>query len=173
MKSLLHRARSDTRGSTMVEAVTTIFIMSIILPVFIIMMVSALNTREVATAITSNTINVSAAQTSLNTDIETASAAKIIDGSLLKLRSQDGQCKVWKIQDNNLVRAASNAAITEDVSWITVGEYFAPIDSVDLFEKDSAGAVRYNFKVGKDAATNELRGSATQSSASSGSGDCW
>lgn len=173
MKSLLHRARNDTRGSTMVEAVTTIFIMTIILPVFIIMMVSALNTREAATAITSNTINVSAVQTSLNTDVETASAVKIVDGSMLNLRSQDGLCKAWKIDGGNLLRASSDMKITEDAPWITVGEHFAPIDSADLFEKDSSGAVRYNFKVGKDTATNELRGSATQSSASSGSGDCW
>lgn len=173
MKNLLHRIRNDNRGITMVESVTTIFIMTIILPLFIVMISSALNTREAATALLSNTLNTAGAQTSLNNDIETASAVKIVDGSFLNLRSQDGSCKAWKIKDGKLVRASSDTAITDDSDWVMIGEYFAPIESVDLFQKDSLGAVGYNFKVGKATATNDLRGSATQSSASSGSGECW
>lgn len=173
MKHLIQRARSDNRGFTMVESVTTIFLMTIILPVFVIMISSALNTREVSNSLMSNTVNTASAQTSLNNDIETASAVKIVDGNILNLRSQDGVCKAWKIKDGSLVRANSDAAITTDSDWLAVGEYFAPIESVDLFAENSSGAVGYNFKVGKAAVTNELRGSATPSSASSGAGDCW
>lgn len=173
MKNLLHRIRNDNRGSTMVEAVTTMFIMTIILPVFIIMISSALNTREVSTSLMSNTLNTAGVQSSLNNDIETASAVKVVDGNFLNLRSQDGSCKAWKIRDGSLVRASSDTVITDSSDWVAVGEYFAPIESVDLFQKDSAGTVGYNFKVGKASVVSELRGSATQSSASSGAGVCW
>lgn len=157
----------------MIEAVMSVFLMTVILPLFIIMISSTLNTRETATSIMSNTLNTSAAQTSLNNDIETASAIKIVDGSLLNLRSHDGSCKAWKLKDGNLARASSDAIITDSSDWQTVGEYFAPIDSVDLFQEDFSGSIEYSFKVGKSQVTNELRGSATQRSASSGSGDCW
>jgi hypothetical protein len=157
----------------MIEAVTVVFVMTVILPVLIIMVTSALNTREVSTSLMANSINTTGAQTSLNNDIETASAIKIVDGNLLNLRSQAGSCKAWKIQDGNLVRAESDTAITSDSSWLTIGEHFAPIESTDLFQKDSAGNVEYNFKVGKAAVIGELRGSASQKSASSGAGDCW
>jgi hypothetical protein len=173
MKNLLHRIRNDNRGSTMVEAVTTMFIMTVILPLFIIMISTALNTREVSTSLMSNTVNTAGVQNSLNNDIETASAVKVVAGNFLNLRSQDGSCKAWKIKDGSLVRAASDTAITDSSNWLAVGEYFAPIESTDIFQKDSVGTVGYNFKVGKAAVMNELRGSATQASASSGSGDCW
>lgn len=169
----LRKARRDNRGSTMIEAVMSVFLMTVILPLFIIMISSTLNTRETATSIMSNTLNTSAAQTSLNNDIETASASKVVDGNVLNLRSQDGSCKAWKIKDGNLVRASSDAAITDISDWQTVGESFAPIESVDPFQADSAGAIEYSFKVGKAKVVNELRGSATQRSASSGAGDCW
>lgn len=173
MKNLLHRMRNDNRGSSMIEAVTTVFVMTIILPVFIIMISSALNTREAATSLMANTVNTASVQTSLNSDIESASAIKIVDGNVLNLRSQDGSCKAWKIKDGNLLRASSDTTITTESEWLTVGDDFSPIDSTSLFQKNSAGAVEYNFKIGKAAATNELKGSATQSSASSGAGDCW
>jgi hypothetical protein len=148
-------------------------VMTVILPVFIIMVTSALNTREVSTSLMANTVNTAGVQTSLTNDVETSSAIDVVDGNLLNLRSQDGSCKAWKIQDGNLVRAVSDTAITQDTSWLTIGEHFAPIESTDLFQKDSVGNVNYSFKVGKAAVTNELIGSATQKSASSGSGDCW
>lgn len=168
----LRKARSDNSGATMIEAVMSVFLMTVILPLFIIMISSTLNTRETATSIMSNTLNVSAAQTSLNNDIETASAIKVVDGSLLNLRSQDGTCKAWKIKDANLVRAQSNAAITDSSDWQVIGEYFAPMDSKDVFQENS-GAVEYNFKVGKAKVIDDLTGSATQRSASSGAGECW
>jgi hypothetical protein len=157
----------------MVEAVTTVFVMTVILPVFIIMISSALNTRETATSLIENTTNTASVQASLNNDIETASAIKVVDGNVLNLRSQDGSCKAWKLQDNTLVRAASNTAITTDSTWLSVGENFAPIESTELFRKDSVGTVEYSFKVGKASVTSEVRGSATQNAASSGSGECW
>lgn len=176
MQFLLHRlrkARSDDRGSTMVEAVMSVFLMTVILPLFIIMISSTLNTRETANSLMSNTLNTSAVQTSLDNDIETASASKVVEGNLLNLRSQDGSCKAWKIKDGNLVRAVSDTTITDSTNWQTIGEYFAPIDSAALFQDNSSGAIEYSFKVGKAKVTNELRGSATQRSASSGAGDCW
>jgi hypothetical protein len=157
----------------MVEAVMSVFLMTVILPLFIIMISSTLNTRATATSIMSNTVNSAAAQTSLNNDIETASAVKVTDGNLLNLRLQDGSCKAWKLKDGNLVRASSDSTITGDSNWQTIGEHFAPIESVEPFQKDSAGTIEYNFNVGKSETTNELRGSATPNAASSGSGDCW
>lgn len=173
MKNLIKRIRSDNRGSTMIEAVTTIFIMTIVLPVIVIMMSAALNSRTTADSISSNTINAVAVQNSLNNDIETASAVQIVNENVLNLRSQEGLCKTWKIKDGSLVRASSNTAITDTSNWLTSGEHFAPIDGDPLFHKDSVGAVGYNFQVGKAALVQELRGSAIQSSASSGSGACW
>lgn len=176
MKRLLHKLRKirrDSRGATTIELITTVAVMIIILPVFIVMISSALNTREVSNSLMENTVNTLGVQTSLNNDIETASAIKITEGNLLNLRAQDGTCKAWKIQDGNLVRASSESQITSSTDWMKIGEYFAPIESIDLFQKDSSGIVEYNFKVGKAAVTNELHGSATQKTASSGSGDCW
>lgn len=173
MQHRLHKIHSDNRGSTMVEAVMSIFLMTVILPLFIIMISSTLNTRATANSIMSNTVNSAAAQTSLNNDIETASATKVTDGNLLNLRLQDGSCKAWKIKEGNLVRASSDSAITDSSDWQTIGEHFAPIESVDSFQKDSVGTVEYNFKVGASTTTSELRGSATPNAASSGSGECW
>lgn len=173
MKNLLHRIRSDNRGATTIEAVTVLFVMTVILPVFIIMISSALNTREVSTSLMANTVNTAGVQMSLNNDIETASAVQVVDGNLLNLRSQNGLCTAWKIQDGGIVRASSDVAITADSIWVKVGEHFTSIESINLFQKDSAGNVEYNFKVGKAKITSELKGSAVQKTASSGSGDCW
>lgn len=169
----LNKESANSRGESVVELVITIAAMMVILPLFIVMISSTLNTREVSNSIMSNTVNTLAVQTSLDNDIESASAIKVTDGSLLSLRSQDGTCKAWKINDGNLVRADSNQVITDSSEWSVVSPYFAQIDSVDVFEKDPSGSINYNFKVGKGETKSELKGSAKQKAASSGSGECW
>jgi hypothetical protein len=174
MKNLLRKAREDTRGETAIELVTTIFVMTIVLPAILVLFTTTLSSREVSHSLMSNAINTDSVQNSLNNDIQTSTAMNIVsDGSVLKLRSNDGTCKEWRLQDTNLVRATSDTAITNDSGWITVGENFAPINSEAIFAKTSTGTIGYNFNVGKASIISEFRGSATQTSASSGAGECW
>jgi hypothetical protein len=173
MINFIRKIKKDKRGSTTLELVTTMVIMLIVLPLMIIMISSSLNTKAVANLIMSNTLSSSGAQTSLNNDIETASAIKVVDGEILNLRSQEGVCKTWKIQDNNLVRSQSDFKIADDSTWVIIGDNFSPLDTITIFEKDSTGTVGYNFKIGKDETVTELKGAATQSAAGSGSAQCW
>lgn len=173
MKNLLRKAREDNRGETAIELVTTVFVMTIVLPAIIALFTTTLSSREVSHSLMSNSINTDSVQNSLNNDVATSTAMNVGDGNVLKLRSNDGTCKEWRLQDTNLVRATSETVITDDADWITVGENFAPINSEAIFTKNSTGTVGYNFKVGKASIVSEFRGSATQTSASSGAGECW
>lgn len=178
VKKLKRMKKINKQGFSLVELVIAMGILGIFMPVVVGMMNSAITTRESAETITGNVMNSSAIVQLFNRDFEQATAMTIVDENHIKMRTQDGTCIDWKIEDNALLTAKSNTAITEDdtTTWTTI---YDKVNTPKNFGEDGEAFAQddntfiYDIILGDDKSTNTVAGEITPIVTSTSPGQCW
>lgn len=176
--------KKNSNGFSLVEMVIAMAILSIFMPVVINLMNVSINASKTAETITSNNMNSSMISTVFEKDFKDATAAKVMNdaGTHIKLRTSNGTCKDWKVDENShelLSKSNAEGAVTEAQEWVVVHDNASVAKSDDnstllpVFVY-SGGTLTYNIEVGSENNNSKtINDSITSVVAQASQGKCW